>query len=87
MLESETEIDNALLEAVARALCIESGKNPDALEPGNVPTDYEDGSGNPFFYLWRRYEDSAIAAIEAYRKHFQQSLSTSIKIVPSTPTF
>lgn len=71
-----TQAMNNNLEAVARALCIEDGRDPDRLEPGDDPYMGREGYPSPCVdgvlpnddkahFLWRNYVFAAQAAINA----------------------
>lgn len=60
------------IQRVAIAICRADRRDPYRLEPGNSP--YGDDRevvdqvfrGEPHFYVWREYEERAIAAIKAF---------------------
>lgn len=66
------------VERVARAICLQHGHEPDALEPGDDPymnnTSIIDGAnrkGEPCHLFWRQYVGAAHAAIGAARGRTQ----------------
>lgn len=61
--------DKALIEAMARALCVSAGKDPDRLEPGDgLGIDGYNRKGDPCHFFWKEYTNEATAALAALRK-------------------
>lgn len=61
--------DDALIEAMAMALCVSAGKDPDRLEPGDgLGIDGYNRKGDPCHFFWKEYTTEATAALAALRK-------------------
>lgn len=68
-----TQDDTALIEKVAKALCKQAGYSADEgdqitrVQKDSPAPDYYDKHGTGCWFLWRRWEKAAIAAIKAMR--------------------
>jgi hypothetical protein len=57
-----------LIEAMARAMCAENGRDPDQLEPGDALGIDGHRNGEPCHFKWRHWTDAATAALAALRE-------------------